>query len=177
LELRELESEDLVRESRLTVDADDRCDHGYFPFFRYAPELRPHLAAVEAEFFRRLREHEGAETRHCFDDQYICGAGQAVLLALGTYRSVVDVRGWIAGRSGLTTTTGHPYDVAGAIVCARAAGCEFTDEAGRELDFPIDCETPVNLVGWTNAATRRRLWPHLRAALEHTAATPASERA
>lgn len=169
LALHELGDDTLVAESELVADDDARADHGYFPFFRYAPELRPALAAIEAEFFRRLGEHEGAETRHCFDDQYICGAGQAVLLALGTYRSMVDVRGWVAERAGLTTTTGHPYDVAGAIVCARAAGCEFTDAEGRELDFPIDCETPVNLVGWTNAATRRRLWPHLRAAFESTA--------
>jgi len=165
LELRALKTQRLLGERVVEVDEDDRADHGYFPFFRYAPELRPAIAAVEAEFFRRLAEFEGADTRHCFDDQYICGAGQTVLLALGTYRSLVDLRGFIGQRVGLATTTGHPYDVAGAIVCARAAGCVFTDESGLDLDFPIDCVTPVNLVAWTNQHTAKRLWPHLQAAL------------
>jgi len=30
----------------------------------------------------------------------------------------------------------------------------------------LDCETALDLVAWTNEATRRRLAPHLRAALE-----------
>lgn len=172
LELRDLALGALISERHVAVDDDDRPDHGYFPFFRYAPELRPHLAAVEAEFFRRLREHEDADTRHCFDDQYICGAGQLILLALGTYRSLVDLRGFVGQRAGLATTTGHPYDVAGAIVCARAAGCVVTDEGGHELDFPIDCTTPVNMIAWTNTPTAHRLAPHLQAALRNTRAEP-----
>jgi len=177
LEFRDAGDGGLLSTRRLEVDGDDRPDHGYFPFVRFAPDLRPAIAAVEAEFFRLLSEHEGADTRQCFDDQYICGGGQTVLLALGTYRSVVDVRGFAARLAGRETMTGKPYDVAGALVCARAAGCVFTDEQGHELDFPIDCQTAVDLIGWTNARTARRLWPHLRSALERLRPRMATERA
>jgi len=150
----------------LSVDGDDRPDRGYFPFFRYDAALRPALAALEADFFRRLAEREGADLHHCFDDQWCCGAGQLVSLMLGTYRMLVDVRGLIGLRLGLPATTGHPYDVAGAILCARAAGCLVNDPSGAPLDFPIDCTTPLDIVAWTNRATAERLGPHLRAALD-----------
>ncbi len=149
----------------VTVDSDDRPDHGYFPFFRYDPTLRPALATLEADFFARLARDEGADVRTCYDDQYISNAGQLVLLVRGIYRSIVDARALLGRRAGRPTTTSKPYDVAGAIVCARAAGAELTTADGSPLDFPIDATTPVDFAGWVNAATRRRLEPHWLAAL------------
>ena len=165
LDLRDLASRTLLSRRALRPDADARVDHGYFPFFRYAPDQRPALAAIEARFFERLARCEGAEVRHCFDDQYISNAGQLALLALGTYRSIADVRGWLARRGGTRTTTSKPYDVAGAIVCARAAGCVVRAPLDGELDFELDCTTPVDFVGFANQATARRIGPHLDAAL------------
>lgn len=174
LSLREVTLADERAGPAVAVRADDdaRCDHGYFPFFRYLPEERPALARVEAAFFRRLVEAEGADPRSLWDDQYICNAGQLVLLALGTYRMVCDLRAWLAAREGRPpVVTTKPYDVAGAIACARAAGCVVTappDGTGSELDFPLDARTPVSFVGWANEATRARLEPHLTAALRET---------
>ncbi len=149
----------------LCSDGDQRCDHGFFPFFRYDPAQRPALAAVEAAFFQRLARMEGADLRHVFDDQYISNAGQLVLLALGTYRMVADLRALLARRAGVRTTTSKPYDLAGAVLCAARAGCVVTRGEGEALDFELDCVTPVDFVGWANRATAARLAPHLEAAL------------
>jgi len=167
-ELRDLERERVRERRTLVADSDARVDRGYFPFFRYAPDQRPELAAIEADFFARLAARENADLRHVFDDQYISNAGQLTLLALGTYRMVADIRGWLARRAGQKTITSKPYDVAGAILCAQAAGCIVTAPFGEPLDFPIDCTTPLDFIGFANAATARRIAPHLDAALRRT---------
>jgi hypothetical protein len=149
-------------DSVLRADADDRPDHGYFPVFRYDPAQRPRIAALEAAFFARLREHEGADTRSTYDDQYISNGGQLVLLAHGIYRMIVDPRALLGDAR---TTTAKPYDVAGALVCAEAAGAVLRGADGAPLDFPLDARTPVHFAGWANEPTRRRLEPHWLAAL------------
>ena len=149
----------------LVADLDDRVDRGYFPFFRYHPAERVALARVEAAFFAALEEREGADLATCWDDQYISNAGQLFLVARGTYRLVCDLRAEVARRRGVATTTAKPYDVAGAVVCARAAGCVVEDAAGRDLDLPLDATTPVSFVGYANQATAARLRGHVRAAL------------
>ena len=165
LELRDLAGDELLEGRELRADTDDRPDGGYFPFFRYDARQRPAIAAVEATFFELLRAREGADLHRCFDDQWCCAAGQLVALMLGTYRMTVDVRARIARLDGIPATTVHPYDIAGAVLCARAVGCVVEDAEGAPLDFPIDCATQVDLVAWVNAATRRRLLPHLKRAL------------
>lgn len=154
-----------LRDRALTVDHDDRADHGYFPVFRYEPAQRPAIARIEADFFARLVGQEGAEARSIYDDQYISSAGQLVLLALGRYRMVSDPREWVGRRLGVMGVTSKPYDLAGAVVCARAAGAIVTDVEGGLLDFPIDATTPVGYTGYANPATQKRLEPHWRAAL------------
>lgn len=164
-EERALDDERVVHARTLDTGSDARADHGYFPFFKYMPDQRADIAAVEGRFFARLAEHEGADVRNCYDDQYISNAGQLVLLALGQYRMIADLRAVLAERRGRPTLTGKPYDVSGALVCAAAAGCIVTAPDGTALDFPIDTHTPVGFVGWANRATERRLAPHLAAAL------------
>lgn len=165
LSVERLEDGGLVSDGTWRVDDDDRADHGYFPFFRYMADLRPEIARVEAAFFARLAEREKADVRNCYDDQYISNGGQLALLTTGTYRMIADLRAFLAERRGTPTLTCKPYDCAGAILVARAAGCVVTAPDGGVLDFPLDVSTPVSFVGWANARTRRRLEPHLRAAL------------
>ncbi len=155
-----------LEDSSLVADADDRVDHGYFSFFRYTPALRPLLGRLEASFFSILAEEEGADTRHCFEDQYISNGGQLVLLSLGTYRFVADLRAQLAARVEGPVTTAKPYDCAGALLVAREAGCVVTAADGAQLDFPLDGSTPVSFVGYANATTAARLGPHLARALE-----------
>jgi fructose-1,6-bisphosphatase/inositol monophosphatase family enzyme len=133
--------------------------------FRYEPAQRPAIARLEADFFARLARHEGASVRAIYDDQYISSAGQLVLLALGRYRMVVDARELVRRRFGAPGVTSKPYDLAGAVVCARAAGVVVTAAEGGTLDFPIDATTPVAYAGYANERTRARLEPHWLATL------------
>jgi fructose-1,6-bisphosphatase/inositol monophosphatase family enzyme len=165
LEEHELESAERIDARALVADGDTRVDNGYFPFFRYEPALRPSLAALEAAFFARVEEHEGADLRCVYDDQYISNAGQLVLLALGAYRMVVDARALVARRAGRVTTTSKPYDLAGALICAQEAGARVTRADGTALEFPIDAETPLDMIGYANEGTRARLEPHWLAVL------------
>src|SRR5262245_15939860 len=167
-ELLDLASGNCLRASELRADHDDRPDHGYFPFFRYAHTQRPILARLEADFVARLERHEGAERRSIYDDQYISSAGQLVLLALGRYRMVVDARELAGRRFHAPGVTSKPYDLAGAVVCARAAGAVVTAAEGGPLDFPIDATTPVGYAGYANERTRARLEPHWLATLAET---------
>ena len=155
----------IVKPVELHTGSDARVDHGYFPFFKYMADQRPQIAAVEARFLERLERSEAAEVRSCWDDQYISNGGQLALLSIGTYRMIADLRAWLAAQRGASTTTSKPYDVAGAILVARAAGCVLEAPDGGALDFALDCTTPVSFVGWANRATAQRLGPHLRAVL------------
>jgi len=165
----ELEGPPAMLTTRLRADEDDRVDHGYFPFFAYAPDLRSAITELEARFFERLARLEGAELNSCWDDQYISSGGQLALTAMGTYRAVIETRALMARRRGISTQVAKPYDMAGAALCASEAGCVVTTPEGEPLDFPIDTETPVDFVGYCNAATAARLQSHLNAALRETA--------
>ncbi|MFN0008977.1 MAG: hypothetical protein ACKVXR_13830 [Planctomycetota bacterium] len=165
LEERTLRNRTLRAPLEISTGKDGRPDHGFFPFFRYATDQRPALAAIEAAFFARLASHEGAEVRNCYDDQYTSNGGQLALLALGRYRMIADLRAWEAERRKRASVTSKPYDVAGAVLCAREAGCVVEAADGGALDFPLDAETPVSFVGWVNATTRKRLRKHLSAAM------------
>ncbi len=162
----DVSSGEILRSHPLHADEDNRLDHGYLPFFAFHPDLREEVARLAFAFFARIEEEEGAELAHCYDDQYICNAGQMALTALGTYRMIVDPRQFIADRLGLHSQTTKPYDVAGAILCVEEAGASITSLAGTELDFPWDVETPLSFAAFANRATRDRALPHLLAALE-----------
>ena len=149
----------------LRADTEARVDGGFFPFFRYHPASRIELARIEAAFFERLELHESAELRSVFDDQYISNAGQLVLLAQGRYRMIADLRGRLVNTDGSPSVTSKPYDIAAAVVCARAAGALVEDPLGGPLDTPLDATSPVSFVGYANAATGARLRPHLLATL------------
>ena len=176
--LQERALEGRVGEERaLRVDGEARVDHGYFPFFRYGWRQRTALAELEARFFQRLEECEGADGAAIWDDQYISNGGQLALIALGRYRMVADLRAWLEARTGLPSPATKPYDCAGAIVVARAAGAIVEAPDGAELDFPLDASTPVSFVAWANEATAQRLRPHLRAALARSIRERRSESA
>lgn len=147
--------------SVLAPDEDDRVDAGYLTFFRYHPAQRRRIARLEESFFGRLAEQEGADLRQVYEDAYCSSGAQLALLALGRYRFVADLRARVGGVEGPFC---KPYDVAGALVIAEAAGVVVCDARGQPLDFPLDVTTPVDWVGYVNEATQRRLGPHLEAA-------------
>jgi hypothetical protein len=172
MEHRTLADGALLDERPLVCDGDDRPDHGYFPFFCFSHAMRPLVASLTAAFFERLGRLEGAEVRHCYDDQYISNGGQLALLALGSYRMIADLRAALSDRVAGECVSSRPYDCAGAVLVAREAGCLVLSADGSELDFDLDATTPVSFVGFTNKMTRARLAPHLAAALDELPTDP-----
>lgn len=158
-------SRDASAPEPLTVDHDDRVDHGYFPFYAYHPDVRAATQTLAGAFFERLQSEEAATIAHCYDDQYIASGGQLALLALGTYRMVCDPRPLLAARRGRPTQTAKPYDLAGAVLVAREAGSIVTDLMGSDLNVPLDGRTEVGFCAFHNAASAARMGPHLQAAL------------
>ena len=164
-----LEGDLVFSDEVLLCDNDDRCDNGYFPFFRYERSQAQDLIRIECEFIRRLEQYEGADILSCYDDQYISNGGQLVLLSEGTYRFIADLRAWLAELRAKPATTSRPYDSAGAVLCAREAGAIVLAVNGSELDYPLDTSTPVSFVGFANHETRTRLLPHIQQALQVSA--------
>ena len=99
-----------------------------------------------------------------FEDQYITTGGQMVELMLGRDRFCCDLRPLFYAalrRSGQAAAGGlecHPYDIAGALVAARA-GVILTDGFGRLLDTPLDVHTGVHWCGYANAELQRQIAP------------------
>lgn len=147
--------------------ADDRrvLDGHYFPFFSFEPAGRESAQALARRVFERLAELEGIDPASILDDQYISSGGQLALLAQGTYRTIVDARIALASATRRPVQTAKPYDVAGAILIAREAGCVVQRPDGAPLDFPIDATTPVEFVGFANHSTADALAPVIAAAI------------
>ncbi|MFT5733569.1 MAG: fructose-1,6-bisphosphatase/inositol monophosphatase family enzyme [Planctomycetota bacterium] len=158
--------EELRSDDPLRTDAEARLDRGYFPFFAFHPACRADIAGLGYRVFERLLvEHPTIDLSTVFNDQYISSGGQLALLALGTYRAIIDPRTIVGERTGRPSQTAKPYDMAGAALVAIEAGCAVTDPLGAPLDFPLDATTPVDFAGFHNQATAEAMLPHLRAAL------------
>lgn len=146
----------------LCADGDDRLDRGYFPFFGYSPTGRRVAQALCADVFDELESTHGIDPTSVLDDQYISSGGQLALLALGTYRAIVDARVSLNLRHGLHVQTAKPYDMAGAALIAMEAGCTVTAPDGSPLDFPIDTSTEVEFAGYRSAAAAEAITATLR---------------
>ena len=147
------------------LDEQARLDGGYFPFFGFEPRCRAAAQELSARVFERLENDLGIDTESVLDDQYISSGGQLALLALGTYRAIIDARLSLGNARGFTARTAKPYDVAGAILVAEEAGAVVRGVDGGPLDFPLDATTPIEFCGYANDATFRALAPLIRAAL------------
>jgi fructose-1,6-bisphosphatase/inositol monophosphatase family enzyme len=111
---------------------------------------KPALAALEAQLFERLGEH------NVFDDEYLSTGGQLHELITGRDRFVADLRPLVT-RDGLAC---HPYDVCTALLLEEVGGV-VTDPWGDPLAAPLDNVSPVAWVGYANEALAARIGPVL----------------
>lgn len=162
----DLESPRIFSAGELRSDREVRADHGYYLFFSYHPGLRVEVASLAARFFANTERALGADLSHCYDDQYISSGGQLALLSLSTYRMVVEARNTLARYHHKRTQCAKPYDMAGAALIARMAGCVVEQPTGEPLDFALDAETPVDFAAYVNEESAARLRPHLLTALK-----------
>ena len=114
-----------------------------------------------------------------FEDQYITTGGQMVELMLGRDRFCCDLRPLFYaalrghGQAGAHGLECHPYDVAGALVAAKA-GVIITDGFGRALDAPLDVHTGVHWCGYANAELQRHIAPVINEWLAERGVRPSS---
>ena len=137
---------------------DDRADHGFFPFFRYAADR----ARRSRRRGRVLPRDSPRRTRRCglATTTSTSNGGQLTRCSRsGGYRMIADLRAWQAAARARGLTS-KPYDVAGRSWPRRkpARVVEAAD-GSAELGFR-SAAAPVSFVGWVNAATRKRLRKH-----------------
>ena len=137
---------------------------GFAQVVRFCSPGRERLAALEERLLRDLFPDAVSGEILCFEDQYACTGGQLVELMCGRDRFTADLRGvlyasphFAAERIGHSC---HPYDLAAALV-AREAGVVLTTAEGLAWDGPFDTRSPMNWIGYANAAIRAEIEPVL----------------
>jgi hypothetical protein len=153
----------ILRPSRATTIA-----HGFAQISRFFPGAREELAAIDEAVVRRVLGPPQVGKAQCFEDQYICTAGQLYELISGHDRYIADLRplldGWLAARGRALGICCHPYDLAAALIAERA-GIILTDERGAALDAPFDVDANVGWIAYANEAIHAQIEPALMAEL------------
>lgn len=138
--------------------------HGFAMISRFFPGAREELAAIDEAVVRAVLGPPQPGKAQCFEDQYICTAGQLYELIAGHDRFVADLRPLLdrhmAARGEALGICCHPYDLCTALIAERA-GVLLTDERGRELDAPFDVHAEVGWIGYANQAIRDQIEPAL----------------
>jgi hypothetical protein len=143
--------------------------HGFATVVRYFPGMREELAAIDESIVAGALGPVQAGQAHCFEDQYICTAGQLFEIMAGHDRFVADLRPLfepILAQRGLALgLCAHPYDLCTELI-ARELGVIVTSPAGQPLRAPLDTTTAVAWVGYANPAIQAQMEPLLQAALQ-----------
>jgi hypothetical protein len=122
-------------------------------------------STLEEAFWRRLRGTSRDDGALVFEDQYISTGGQLAELLLGHDRMIADLRPLVHARLRRPTALAcHPYDICTELIL-REAGGVVESPTGRQLDVPLDTETPVAWVAFANPRLARLARPALHAAL------------
>lgn len=138
--------------------------HGFATVSRFFPGGRAELAALDDEIVTAALGPVQPGQAHCFEDQYICSAGQLYELMAGHDRFVADLRPLLL-ESGLCS---HPYDLCTELI-ARQLGVIITDPWGRPLTAPLNVFTNVAWVGYANPHIQAQIAPLLQSALQKRA--------
>lgn len=135
--------------------------HGFATVSRFFPGRRAELAALDDELVAAALGPIQPGKAQCFEDQYICSAGQLYELLAGHDRFVADLRPLL----GPDMLCSHPYDLCTELI-ARELGVIVVDPWGRPLAAPLNVTTNVAWVGYANPQLQTHIEPHLHAALQ-----------
>ena len=149
---------------------DGRVDGGHLPFFGFEPRCRAAAQALAADVFEAIARRTDLDPEAIQDDQYTCSGGQLALVALGTYRGVVDARVSLGRAHGLAPRTAKPYDIAGAVLVAEEAGAVVCAPDGGALDAPLDAVTPVEFAAFADPSVADLVTSEVARALARTRA-------
>lgn len=142
--------------------------HGFATVSRFFPGVGAEVAAVdEALVVGALGPMQPGKAR-CFEDQYICSAGQLYELMAGHDRFVADIRPVmekLLQKQGLSLgLCCHPYDICTELI-ARELGVIVTDEYGQPITAPLNLDADVSWIGYANEAIQAQIRPLLEDAL------------
>ena len=139
---------------------------------RFFPGAREELAAIDEEIVMEALGPVQPGKAHCFEDQYICSAGQLYELMAGHDRFVADLRPLLekilASRGLVLGICSHPYDLCTELI-ARELGVIVTDVQGFPLSAPLNVEANVDWVGYANRHIKAQIEPLLQGALRRRA--------
>lgn len=142
--------------------------HGFAMIARFFPGAREELAAIDEEIVMGALGPVRQGKAHCFEDQYICTAGQLYELMVGHDRFVADIRPLmeqVLSRRGLALgICCHPYDLCTELI-AREAGIIVTDISGDPLNCRLVPDEDVAWAGYANEQIRQQIEPLLQRAL------------
>lgn len=161
-----------VRHNRLTGDSQQltirpsratELRHGFATICRFFPGGRDVLAALDEDLCDRVLARQHGEVG-VFEDQYACTGGQLYGLAIGQDRFVADLRPLVqrfAEERGIAPGhCCHPYDLCTFLIAAEA-GVIVTSPTGGPLSAPLDTESNVGWVGYSNSQLQSLVEPVL----------------
>jgi hypothetical protein len=138
--------------------------HGFATICRFFPGGRDVLAQLDEELCDRVLTRQHGEVG-VFEDQYACSGGQLYSLAIGQDRFVADLRPLVqrfAAERGIAAGhCCHPYDLC-AYLIAVEAGVIVTSPTGGPLSAPLDTESNVGWVGYSNRQIQSLVEPVLQ---------------
>jgi len=142
--------------------------HGFAMIARFFPGAREELAAIDEEIIMGALGPVRPGKAHCFEDQYICTAGQLYELMVGHDRFVADIRPLmeqVLSRRGLALgICCHPYDLCTELI-AKEVGIIVTDMSGDPLNCRLTADEDVAWAGYANEQIRQQIEPLLQKAL------------
>lgn len=137
----------------------DTIAHGFGMISNFFPGTKVLSSELMERIVERTIGPADVGKAMVFEDQYISTGGQFYEMILGHDRFNADLRPvFYRIQNQPPGLCVHPYDVASVLI-AREAGLIITDGLGRDLDGPLDVETPLAWAGFANAALRERIEP------------------
>lgn len=142
---------------------------GFAQIARFFPPGRDILAAMEEEMLAQIFPDMPEGKALLFEDQYISSGGQLYELIMGHDRFVADLRACLFRKmkqdGKKTGHVCHPYDICATLI-GQESGILLTDARGNVLDAPLDTSSPVDWIGYANAAIRSEVEPVLQRIME-----------
>ena len=143
-------------------------EQGFAMISRFFPGARDVLAEIDEEIIKSTLGKPRGGKAQCFEDQYICTAGQLYELMIGHDRFVADLRPLMfkvmQERGFDLSICCHPYDLCTEMI-ARELGVSVVDANGEQLDALLSVEGNVNWAGYANQDIRKQIEPIMQNSL------------
>ena len=143
-------------------------EQGFAMISRFFPGARDVLAEIDEEIITSTLGKPRGGKAQCFEDQYICTAGQLYELMIGHDRFVADLRPLMfkvmQERGFDLSICCHPYDLCTEMI-ARELGVSVVDANGEQLDALLSVEGNVNWAGYANQDIRKQIEPIMQNSL------------